>query len=574
MIAQDQKKPREEIAIIGGGLSGCLTALMLAKNPKFHVTLIEKKPELLNGASVIASRLHLGGEYPEVDPKDPCFKAHGISQTQYDCIRSAMVWKLLMPSHIYTPTPPMKFLVGSETEMQNQQAGGKPEHKKLTVEKYITAYENMRKHYEKIYNFVKRSLGWSDEVTENKLFGSYKEGEYFHILKPEEYASYEGIAGGLQSQERGINVLKYLAMIEEELGRQQMAGNITILTGHKVVSNGVSGKFNAAGKGFKIACENGSVIEANQVVEAAYRDGPAIIKELTRSGTRSNIEMVVYKRAMLLIKKLPAGWKTPPAFVMMGDDGGMLAPYNDEVAICYRPTNDAAYWFAEHVITPKEPHLPENWDHLSPQDEQDWQESYLASVKKRFPILKDIKLEDTQLIIRDTVAFEKSVRKRPNTQALEARIGTSMQMVPRQEPRAEMLQRLESQQVYNPPEELKIKKGVFTLYPTKATYCVGSALQAASMVDFRSQYPDSKIVVTPDPLHLLLTDDASEQLEKYSLANIPPPSPMAMIKFLREHNLPYNMLKSTWPGQYGVNTDTSWAIKIGSDHDKGASASI
>ena len=37
---------------------------MLAKNPKYHITLIEAQPHLLNGASCIASRLHLGGEYP------------------------------------------------------------------------------------------------------------------------------------------------------------------------------------------------------------------------------------------------------------------------------------------------------------------------------------------------------------------------------------------------------------------------------------------------------------------------------------------------------------------------------
>jgi glycine/D-amino acid oxidase-like deaminating enzyme len=141
--------PREEIAVIGAGLGGCLTALMLAKNPRYHVTLIEAQDTLLNGASAIASRLHLGGEYP-LDP-----------QTAQDCLMGAVIWKLLMPNHgederqenILTPTPPMKFLVAKKTEEFGRKNAG--EERTLTLDKYVSSYEKIRLAYRDIFERVK-----------------------------------------------------------------------------------------------------------------------------------------------------------------------------------------------------------------------------------------------------------------------------------------------------------------------------------------------------------------------------------------------------------------------------------
>jgi len=134
---------REEIAVIGGGLGGVTTALMLAKDPHYHVTLIEAQPTVLNGACVSAGRLHLGGEYP-LD-----------SKTAHDCLLGAIIWKLLMPKNIYTPAPPMKFLLAQKTQEHGEKY---PEDDKaLTLDKYLTAYEKIREEYERI--FFKNSKG-------------------------------------------------------------------------------------------------------------------------------------------------------------------------------------------------------------------------------------------------------------------------------------------------------------------------------------------------------------------------------------------------------------------------------
>jgi len=533
-----EKNP-EEIAIIGGGLAGCLVALMLAKNPRYHVTLIEKQPTVLNGASLIASRLHQGREYP-LDPA-----------TQRDCLENAVVWKLLMPDNIYTPVPPMKFLVANETQQYGKAHPEAPQ--SLTLDKFFSASEDIRQHYEEIFGAVKRRYGWEDATIEKKLFGSYAPGQFSRLLAPEEYADYPGVVGGIQSQEMGLNVPKYLTMIEEQLREEQKKGNIRILTSHMARSD-IKGKLGA----FEISCWSvmegkDKIIEADQVINAAHSDGPAIVPQMGKAHSH-NIQMVVYRRAMLFIRKLPEKWKTPPAFIMKDEHGGMLSCFNDETAVCYRPTDEAAYWKGEWTLTAKDPHLPPHWDApLSSKEEKEWKENYLKSLQARFPILKDVKPEDTQLVVRNTVALQKNaLERRPNLHApQEVSSRISLKQV------QTIAQTMDQQEERGPLVETK--KGLFTFYPTKATYCVGSALQAAVMVETRSLYPHSEDLLRLTPLVSLFLGN---NLEKYSLRDMPRPTPAGLQEFLRQHKLPYNILKETWMDTFGKNTDASWGDRV------------
>ena len=66
------------IAVIGGGIFGCEIAEVLSKAPGNHVTLIERKENILLGASLNnQNRLHLGYHYPR-DPDTAEMSAVGF----------------------------------------------------------------------------------------------------------------------------------------------------------------------------------------------------------------------------------------------------------------------------------------------------------------------------------------------------------------------------------------------------------------------------------------------------------------------------------------------------------------
>lgn len=106
----------KEVAVIGGGLGGVLSAILAAEmrdaqgKRRFHVTLYEKEASLFAGASAIAGRLHHGFEYP-LDWK-----------TAEDCLVSAIIYKLMLPPRplkrpdFFTDRDTMRYAVTNATE--------------------------------------------------------------------------------------------------------------------------------------------------------------------------------------------------------------------------------------------------------------------------------------------------------------------------------------------------------------------------------------------------------------------------------------------------------------------------
>lgn len=567
----EQTSDREEIAVIGGGRGGVETALMLAKQyirdrrtgesrPKYHVTLIEAQDHLLNGASLIASRLHLGGEYP-LDP-----------QTAADCVKGAVIFKLLMPDNIYTPAPPMKFLVAEATEAEGKADPANP--KALTLDKYQKSYVAISDLYEKALqrlkgvlkvNFEKTVNKWdaarlAEKQAQDRLFGPAD--ELFHRFSEDEkhlYAAYNqgktAIAGGFQSKEPGINVGKYLAMLQQEVEKQEALGNITLLKGCRIKKDGIEGKlgnFHLLDKnGNTLLNEDGTPRRFDQVILAAWRDNPAIENHLKQE--ESPKSLTVFKRAMMLVD-LPRTWKTPPAFIMLGASGGMLSPYNDKTAICYLPTLEAAYR-KNITLDDKNSSLPENWDDITPKEKEEWTERYFALLKKRFPELKSTK--NPRLIIRDTISFQTDIDQRPFETVAEVGSRTHAKFTQVQAIKTEQVQNMEMVEIerHHAPKEVEARPGLFTLYPTKGTYSLRAAIQATAMINDRSLSPEKKSLIARDDALGLVLDN----MEQYSLANMEEPSVRFLHRFCREHpdifgtppNLNLNILKETWPGQAG-----------------------
>jgi hypothetical protein len=536
---------KEQIAVIGGGLGGCLTALMLAKEGKYHVTIIEKD-KLFNGTPLLASRLHLGGEYP-LD-----------SQTASDCLRGGIMWKMLMPKKIYTPTPPMKFLLGEKTQQNG--VNYPTDEKTLTLEKYRISFEAIRREYEeKNFHRIQKAFGWNDARAEKELFGSPAEGTFYREFSPtknkEEFEQVVElfsnpdrgkrkpdqkmqIAGGFQSQELGLNIPKYLAMLQAELEKQERDGNITILTGQKVCKNGIEGALGnfsiQTSDGEKLKDGKGHDLQFDQVIQAAWQGGPEISPHVKQGIKGRDNGMMVHKRAMLLVR-LPEGWKTPPAFVMLGSDGGMLSPYNNKIAVCYLPTARAAY-VRSQLLTQKNSKLPDDWNHVP--DLEDRKKDYFNDLKERFPVLEGAM--PLRLVMRDTISFDEALEQRRNPMVIETIGPTSMSMS------TQLGMQLQMEQSEKSSLPVEFKKGLFDLCPTKATYAVDVALQAAYMVGMRSQHPEAELIPPPeDPLSIILSE---EKRKHYSLADIKAPTPQFMVRFLREHpELEPDIIKDTWP---------------------------
>jgi monoamine oxidase len=136
----DVPQQKERVVVIGGGLSGCLSALFAArvKNPdgslKYDVTLLEAQDKILNGASIIASRIHQGGEYP----------LH--YRTAFGCMWSAALWKMIFPEKgTFTAEPPLRFFLARTTNRKGI----------LTSEKFNHNFEDLQSLYESVaYNIA------------------------------------------------------------------------------------------------------------------------------------------------------------------------------------------------------------------------------------------------------------------------------------------------------------------------------------------------------------------------------------------------------------------------------------
>lgn len=636
---------KEEIAIIGGGLGGVMTALMLAKDPTYHVTLIEAQDGLLKGASSIAARLHLGGEYP-LDPS-----------TANDCLMGAVIWKLLMPNHgldesqenIYTPVPPMKFTVGKETHAYGEAHPDEPG--TLTLEKYHAAYRKIRDGYEDekgyhegyrdIFEKVKQGMGWDDATTAKALFGM--PDDLIRPLEPEELRGYDKLVpGGFQSQELGLNIPKYLTMLVAEIESLQEQGRLTLMTNHKVQEiETFDPEDTASGPAkFRVQFEMAKPVDADQVVVAAWQGGP----ELTGVGMDGEFYkgITVSKRAMLIIDT-PPGFSIPPAFIMqdgMHDDGAMLAAFNDKVALCYLPPKR----IEEHIegikynkptayikdtlltddndVTSTTPSMPMDWrnwnqpmqllgsylgqypglvpEHdakdyswtrLQPQEK--WTETYLALAKKRFPELEGA--TNARLAIFDTMNFQTGLHLRRHEAVEEVEndhlVHDSQNITLRFSQRTSLRVDLDLDLDLRPEERQPVvedekRHGLFTLYPTKATYSVHAALQAAAMVQERSArnqnpgHPDYAERVSP-PENMLETllaesvEQARQNIAHYSQGHMPEPSPEQYTKYFAANpHLSPKMLEPTWgqqpsEQQAGTNWVERSATRENGGQDKG-----
>ncbi|HXF90609.1 MAG TPA: FAD-dependent oxidoreductase, partial [Candidatus Nitrosotenuis sp.] len=199
-ISEFVKKKPLKCVVIGGGYTGILSAVQLARlkdindKPLFKVTLLEQNSTLLNGASMVAGRLHLGGEYP-LD-----------TLTALDCLYAGLLFWQMIPQG-YTKIPGVTYLIDKKSEEQPQSIS---DSRFLNRAKMIEEYRKIQARYEIYYHHLKKD----DRYLNNSFFGEPK--NLLQIVEPHDEVT-KGFAGGIETRERGINPALMGAFLEEQL---------------------------------------------------------------------------------------------------------------------------------------------------------------------------------------------------------------------------------------------------------------------------------------------------------------------------------------------------------------------
>ena len=515
-MADVESAKRETIAIVGGGLSGCLTALLLTKQG-YRVKLIESQPLLLNGASRMVARLHLGGEYAPDE------------KTARDCVNAAVAWKLQMPEGIYTNVKPMKFAIANATHKR----GVEGKSNGVTVEDYEASYERIRVEYEKLFKQVQQSKNWSEEQTAKALFGSYKEGEFFRRLAPEEYTEYGPRAAVFQTNEIGLSP-NCNAMIDKAVRENP---DIEVITGFKVTGPPEREPLRPKGELGKLFLECISEtgeklrIAADQVVGCAWQHNATIIPP------PEDMKIIVEQRGMMhydfppqLDKFLDNAPNTESMFTVKGWFGSMMSFFNDRSAWCYIPSKTTSY-LKTHTLTAENPRLPANWK-IWPTGEREARERHYDKVcRRRFKQLNERGATNGRMIVEDVVRFWQNIAIRPQDRdvresgdgaASSAAGSVFMGMGLKLSDKAELSQQQQAVwKLVEAPVFESSMKGVHANYASKGTYAFSNAIRTVFNIKQRSKLKDAEAFVTPPTPHeivdIILADPKPYTLDMQTL---------------------------------------------------------
>eukprot|EP01137_Pigoraptor_chileana_P026662 Opistho-2@8317 len=333
----------ERVVVVGGGWTGCLSAVQLAR-AGYHVTLVESRSLLMDGASKVPARLHLGGEYP----------LDKTLQTGKNCLHAALVFRQIMPEWVFTKMPPCTFIVAQGTEDEGE----------LTVQSYVDYYSAIRDEYAR----------YCEQNPANMLFGP--PNEFFRVLEADEIRHLGCVAGGVTTKELGMNPVRVGAAIEmrlEQLGVRVITNaKVTRVIRRSVRPEGLAeradGQSFSQTATFQIVLSSFTddntasdvVLDADQILnsswdgalhlehsaltnctDAAWQESGLARQAASDSGV-ARLDCHLRAMALLDISRVPRPIPAP-VFMMKGEYGGMWNPFNDKYAYLYLPSRRSAY---------------------------------------------------------------------------------------------------------------------------------------------------------------------------------------------------------------------------------------
>lgn len=371
----------EKIVIIGGGIAGCLSAILAARCG-YKVTLLEERNNILSGASGVAALLHSSGcEYPNDES----------GKTGHDCVHGGIAAKLCFPSSIYTqtgdPVGRVNFLV----------AQGAVNEGLLSLDSLLNHTRRMKEEYSRKFFEVMAGKKWSIEKTANELSGT-PEDFAFQLIE-QQFEATRGISGGISAIGNGINMPIFSALIESALRQSE----VEIIT-----------KFNASSvnqylHGYKVRNENDKLdIFGDQIIVAcSYRNSL-----IAQTGNLKPIEPEsVYLNAACYVR---TNKKSPRDifFTLIEKYGGMYAPLKyptsddpNGLAMIYHPSKFGCHFEQVSVKETLLRAVDDSWtsDITSYDESLNLQlgEDIRAKLIPIYPFLKDVEIES--VILKPTV---------------------------------------------------------------------------------------------------------------------------------------------------------------------------
>jgi hypothetical protein len=390
------------VAIIGGGYTGILSGILLARlrnergDLAFKVDLFEKDLVLMNGASSLCARLHLGGEYP----------LH--KDTAQHCLFSALLYRRMFPTEaILTNRRRNDFLVAKESTANGD----------LTLEQVHQHYSFLKDLYRTTFDQFSSSLGDGEEAA-RQLFGN--PDEFFEFLASSEDIEDERLrshfAGGVSTGERGFQSCA-LGVILERLLEQS---NVQVHLGCSV-----TGAEYMRDQRYKLrTLSNNRVTQEfciNYVISAAWHDNPYLtaIASSSLGAVHRHSPAKVFLRSIGLFDVSSCVIPQDRSyFGLMGYYGGMVSFYSSSVAAIYIPDEGFSLQ-GETTVT---------YDHMgntflsegeqnrlyilnnSPEKQNEVLHRILVDAEGKYPFLKEAK--PIKLLTRTTVSMDSDVVQR------------------------------------------------------------------------------------------------------------------------------------------------------------------
>lgn len=408
-----------DVAVIGGGYTGVLSSILLASlkkadgsTPALRVHLFERDYHLLNGASLIPARLHLGGEYP----KDMI--------TAKQCLFSAIIFRQMFPTEsILTNRKRIDFLLAKAcTEKLRNDAND------LTLSELEMHYAKLKAFYKNAFDELFKT--WGDD-TESCLFGS--PDDFFSFLKGPEDIDDERLrhhfTGGISTPERGLQPVALGTILEDLLTKY----NVHLHLGHTITRTDFLEK-----KGYKLHY----VFEKERkqgsfdfVINAAWHESPYLDFKAAQSHPSSTTvssesfkqqETKVYLRSIALVdvsacEDIPTDRSY---FGLLGPYGGMVSFFSNKIASIFIPEEGYSYQ-GDHKLQDKDERdtvldkvASDRLDELSSGSNHEEEDSILrrilSNAQKKYPFLKNAKPK--RLVTRTTISWDDKIYQRQHIQ--------------------------------------------------------------------------------------------------------------------------------------------------------------